>query len=177
MTDEQLFQILRPHILAVSGVPLVILAAQNQNAPKGPYASLQMRYNNSERGQANISQRNVPDEKVEIEVKPQRVMTCVAEFYRGEAKMFAERLQQLGKREDVTWPLFKHRISIRNVGPVSDLTALQSSNYEQRARVEFVLWMEGSSKYELNNILGVDFELQNEKGQKVQGGEIRLPNP
>lgn len=174
MNDKELFEILRPHVLRVSGSSNVILAAQNQNAPKGPYGSIQVRYSSTERGQANIYYKDAPSDKVEVDIRPQRVVTCVVEFYRDNAKKFAERLQQMGKREDVVWPLFKAGISIRNVGPINDLTALQSSNYEERARVEIILWMEGSSKYDVNNILGVNLGLENESGDEIQHAEIRV---
>lgn len=177
MTNEELFQILRPQVIAVTGCQQVILAAQNKNAPKGSYGSIQVRYRDSERGQANIYWKNVDAGRVEQEVKAQRVMTCVVEFFRDNAKLYAERMQQMDKREDVVWALFKDKISIRSVANVMDLTALQSSNYEERARVEFDLYMEGSSKAVFNNILGVNYSVQNEKGQQVQGGEIRLPQP
>lgn len=156
MTDEELFKILRPHVINVTGCQQVILAAQNKNAPKGSYGSIQVRYRNDERGQANIAWKTLDGKLIEQEVKPQRVMTCVVEFYRDNAKLYAERMQQMNRREDVEWPLFQYGISIRNVGNVLDLTALQSSNYEERARIEFVLWLEGSSKVIFNTIEAVE---------------------
>lgn len=174
MTDAQIFALLRPHIMLVSGVPELILAPQNQNAPKGEYGTLQIRFRDDERGQANIYRKNVPDQKVEFDVRTQRVMTCVCEFFRGNALEYAERLQQMNRREDVVWPLFKSGISIRSVGPIMNLTALQSSNFENRARLEFVLWMEGSSKYQVNNILAVKVEAQNEQGVTLANAEIRV---
>lgn len=164
MNDVDLFKILRPHVLRVSGVPEVILAPQNHQSPKGEYASIQVRYNTSERGQANISSKDIPDDKIETDIRPQRVMTCVIEFYRGEARQYAANLQQMNRRSDVMWPLFVEGISIRNMGVVLDLTELQASNYEPRARIEMVLWMEGSSKVIDNKILGVNVVVSDEKG-------------
>lgn len=169
MTDQEIFAIFRPHIIRVTGVPEFILYAQNQNAPKGAYGSLQVRSSIDERGQAIIHKKHLPLEaKFEIDVRPQLHLTCVAEFFRGDAKLYAQRLLQMGKREDVIWPLFQQGISIRNVGNVMDLTALQASNFEHRARVEIHLWMEGSSKYAINEITGVQTEYQNEAGDILQ---------
>lgn len=169
MTDQELFALFRPHIMRVTGVPEFILYAQNQNAPKGEYGSLQVRSAIDERGQAIIHKKYIEsEEKFEMDVRPQMALTCVAEFFRGNAKLYAQRLLQMGKREDVIWPLFKEGISIRNVGNVMDLTALQASNFEQRARVEIHLWLEGSSKYEINAITGVQTEYQNESGDILQ---------
>lgn len=169
MTDQEIFALLRPHIMRVTGVPELILYAQNQNAPKDPYGSLQVRSAIDERGQAITHKTYIKaEERFEIDVRPQMALTCVAEFFRGDAKLYAQRLLQMGKREDVIWPLFREGISIRNVGAVMDLTALQASNFEQRARVEIHLWLEGSSKYEINAITGVQTEYQNEAGDIVQ---------
>lgn len=54
MTDKEIFLILRPHILRVTGVPECILADPNAQAPTGEYASVRPRQGISERGQANI---------------------------------------------------------------------------------------------------------------------------
>lgn len=167
MTDIELFQVLRPNVALVSGCSEIILAAQNKNSPKGSYGSIQVRYREDDVGQGIINYRDIPDDRVEIDVRPQLAVTCVVEFFREGAKKFAENLKQMNRREDVTWDLFKSGISIRNMGNTMDLTALQSSNYEERARIEFVLWMEGSSKYVVNNIKQVWVNAQNEDGDEL----------
>lgn len=174
MTNSEIFAILRPHIMAVTGVPECILANPNKPAPTGDYASLQIRYATEERGQANIHKRNLPDDQVEGDVRAQMMMTCVLEFYRGRAHEYAEQILQIGKRQDVTWPLFKHGISIRNTGQILDLTALQSSNYEPRARIDLYLWLEASSKYIVNNILGASASVQYETGPILQSISVDL---
>lgn len=168
MDDKRIFEILRPLIMTVSGVPECILANQNNNSPKEAYASVQVRTNVSERGQANIYRKNEFNNQVEGDVRAQQVVTCVVEFYRGEANAMAASLQQMGKRSDVSWVLFKEKMSIRNVGTAIDLTALQSSNYEKRARIELYLWLESSSKYVVNNILGTSIAVENEEGDVLQ---------
>lgn len=168
MTDAELFSLLRPLVMTVTDCPQVILAAQNSQAPKGEYGSIQIRYQNDERGHGIIHSKSVPGDQIEFNVKPQRIMTCVAEFYRGNAKLYAERMQAMQRRDDVIWPLYKAGISLVDVRAVSDLTALQSSNWEQRARVEFVLWMQGESKYIENQIKGAYIIAENEKGKTLQ---------
>lgn len=169
MTEQELFTILRPFVALVSGCEQVILAAQNKNAPKGSYGSIQIRYDDSERGQANISTKYLAaSRQVETTIKPQLVVTVVVEFFRDGAKLYAERLKQMNRRGDVVWPLFKEGIGIRNVGRSMDLTALQSSNYEERARCEIVLWMEGETKYIVNTIEKVPASVENERGEVIQ---------
>lgn len=168
MTNEQIFAILRPHVMALTGVPECILYAQNQDAPAGEYASIQPRYAVEERGQANIYRKDVIDDQVETDVKPQIMMTVIVEFFRGSANERAQRLLQMGKVGTVTWDLFKHKMSIRNTSGILDLTALQSNNYEQRARIELYLWMESSTAYAVNNILGTKIIAEKEDGQVIQ---------
>ncbi|KKM83911.1 hypothetical protein LCGC14_1304610, partial [marine sediment metagenome] len=92
MTNEELFAILRSHILALTGVPECILYAQNADAPQGEYASVNPRYAIGERGQANIYNKDVIGDLVETDVRPQAMITVAVEFFRGEANQRAERL-------------------------------------------------------------------------------------
>lgn len=174
MTNSELFAILQPHILNVSGVPIVILANQNADAPTGDYATIQVRTNISERGQANIKYTALDGDLVQTNIKPQMLVTCVVEFFRGDAHMYAQNLLQINRREDVVWSLFKKNISIRDTGAIKDLTALQSGNYEQRAHIEINLWMEEILTYTNNTILEVPISLENEKGVVIQSDLINL---
>lgn len=168
MTNKEIFAVLRPHILGLTGVPECILYAQNQDSPAGEYASVQPRYAIEERGQANIYRKDIIGDQVETDVRPQIMVAVIVEFYRGPANERAQRLLQMGKVETVTWDLFKHKISIRNTSGILDLTALQSNNYEQRARIELYLWMESSTAYAVNNILGTKIIAEKEDGQVIQ---------
>lgn len=164
MTNEELFKVLRPIVMTATGVPECILADQNTKAPNGPYATIRPRQSVSERGQANIYDRNVPGDKVSVDVRSQIVCTCSVQFYRGEARMYAERLKQCNKRPDVSLMLWKARVGWGGTDAVNDLTALQSANWEQRAQINIRLWYETSSIAEINNILHASVEVQNEKG-------------
>lgn len=168
MTNEEIFAVLRPHVMAVSNVPECILYGQNENAPSGAYASIQPGYMVDERGQANIINKDVIDDQVESDVRPQVAMTCIVEFYRGNAHENARSLLQFGRLQNVVWDLFKYGVSIRSTSNVMDLTALQSSNYEKRARIELYLWMTLSTKYTVNNILGTSVIAENESGDTLQ---------
>ncbi|MGL4545199.1 MAG: phage neck terminator protein [Plesiomonas sp.] len=165
MTNEELFKILRPIVMTVTGVPECILADQNTKAPNGPYATIRPRQSVTERGQANIYDKNVPGDKVSVDVRSQIVATCSVQFYRGEARMFAERLKQCNKRPDVSALLWKGRVGWGGTDPVNDLTALQSANWEQRAQINIRLWYETSNIAEVNNILHASLEMQDEKGR------------
>lgn len=174
MTNDQIYLILQPIIKRVSGCPVVIKYAQNADSPKGEYGSIQVTDRADERGQANITRKKLPDGSIEETVKAQVMKTVVVEFYRGAAHDYAIKLFQMGKRQDVSWDLFKHKISIRNTGSIIDLTALQSSNYEARSRIDLYLWLEESNSYILNPIEGVGFSVSYEGNSIVQSGNVKL---
>jgi hypothetical protein len=168
MNNLELFQILRPIVQTVTGVQTVILADQNQAAPKGEYVTIRPRQSINERGQANIRTKNVPGDKVSTDVRAQIIATCSLNFYRGEAMANAQKLKQCNKRPDVSMSLFKSKIGWGGTDAVNNLTSLQSSNWEQRAQVMIRLLYETSDVVEINNILSTQVILQNEKGTTLQ---------
>lgn len=172
MTDIELFQILRPHIMTVTGVPECILADPNARAPQGEYASVRPRQSVSERGQANIYTRDIPDNKVRTEVRAQIVASCEVNFYRGRALERAEMLKQCHKRPDVAWDLYRHKIGWAGTDAVNNLTALQASNFEQRAQIVIKLWYESTNIVDINNILSASISVEDEAGQVLQNPNV-----
>lgn len=172
MTNEQIFAILRPIIMRVTGVPQCILADPNAQSPKGTYCSIRPRQSVSERGQANIYASNQPDDKTRTEVRSQIICRCDINFFRGAAMQYAELLKECHKRPDVAWELFGHKIGWGGTEPINNLTALQASNFEQRAQITLRLYYETSQSVDINNILSVDVVTENEKGQTLQHIEI-----
>src|SRR5690606_39449251 len=100
MTNLELYKLLRPAVATVSGVPMVIMAAQNAPAPQGSYASIHVRTDIRERGMAFKDRRLLDDEQTfEHTVRSQQEVTCTAEVYRAGAKEYAANKRQLDKRE------------------------------------------------------------------------------
>lgn len=172
MTSEQIFTILRPIIMRVTGVPECILADPNAKSPKGAYCSIRPRQSVSERGQANIYTSNRPNEQIRTEVRSQIICRCDVNFYRGSAMQYAELLKECHKRPDVSWELFKHGIGWGGTEPVNNLTALQASNFEQRSQITVRLLYETSQHVDINNILSVKVTTENETGQVLQIKDI-----
>lgn len=172
MTNEELFKKLRPIVMLATGVPECMLADQagpgSMPAPKGAYATITPRQYVGERGQANVTSRDIPGDLVEFDVRAQIVCSASVNFYRGEALMFAERLKQANKRPDVSMMLFKAKIGWNSTDGVNNLTSLQSANFEQRAQITIRLMYEAISLSEINNILSVEVALENEKAQVLQ---------
>ena len=174
MTDKEIFLILRPHILRVTGVPECILADPNAQAPIGEYASVRPRQGISERGQANIYNSNLLGDQVRTEVRSQIIAQCEVNFYRGEALRRAELLKECHKLPSVTWDLFKNKIGWGGTEPVNNLTALQASNFEQRAQIIIKLWYETSNIDDVNNILSASAIVEDEKARTLQTIDVEL---
>lgn len=172
MTNEELFDKLRPIVLAATGVPECILADQygpgQIPAPSGPYATITPRQSVSERGQANVLASDVPGDLVNVDVRAQIMATCSVNFFRGEALMYAEKLKQANKRPDISIALFKAGIGWNGTDAVNNLTSLQSANFEQRAQITIRIMYETSSAADINNILSASVIVENEKAEVLE---------
>lgn len=159
MTNNDIFAALRPHILNVTGVNECILADPNGPSPDGPYASVRPRQSIRERGQANIIMTDGANDTIVYEIRAQIAASCEINFFRGEAMQYAEMLKECHKRPDVCWPLWKAGIGWGGTEPVNNLTALQASNFEQRAQIIVKLLYEAVNTVTVNNILHVPFTI------------------
>ncbi|ATV25094.1 hypothetical protein [Pectobacterium phage PEAT2] len=175
MTNNDIFAALRPHILNVTGVSECILADPNGPSPDGPYASVRPRQSIRERGQANIIMTDGANDTIVYEIRAQIVASCEINFFRGEAMQYAEMLKECHKRPDVCWPLWKAGIGWGGTEPVNNLTALQASNFEQRAQIIVKLLYEAVNTVTVNNILHVPFAIGEGMDQVYfENGTLRL---
>jgi hypothetical protein len=168
MTNEQLFAILRPIIMTVTGVPECILADQNAKSPTGEYASIRPRQSIDQRGQAHLIPVNTPGNLVTVDVRAQVIATASVNFYRGDAMARVERLKECNKRPDVSIDLFKAKVRWLGTSAANNLTALQSVNWEQRAQISIRLGYEVSNINDINNILSASIIVENEDGAVLE---------
>lgn len=175
MTNIEIYKLLASAIKTASGIKTVIPAADNEPAPKGSYASIHVRTNVNERGMAFKDKKLLADDETfEHTIRSQQEVTCTVEFYRGGAKEYAANMLQMDKRDDIYWDLFKAGLNIMHTGPVLDLTALQSNNYEERARVDIYLRMEVNRKYQINRIMEVTGTVHDEDGADIQSTTVTI---
>lgn len=119
MTNLELYKLLHSAVMLASGVPKIIPAADNQPAPKGPYASIHVRTDARERGMAFKERRLLDDnETFEHTIRSQQEVTCTVEFYRHGAKEYAANMLQMDKRDDIVWELYRAGLNIMSTGPV-----------------------------------------------------------
>lgn len=168
MTNEQLFAILRPIIMYVTGVPECILADQNAKSPTGEYASIRPRQTIDQRGQAHIQTVNKPGNLITTTVRAQVIATATVNFYRGDAMARVERLKECNKRPDVSIDMFKAGVRWLGTAAANNLTALQSVNWEQRAQISIRLGYEVLNIADVNNILSASVIVENEDAQVLE---------
>lgn len=181
MTNAELFAKLRPIVMRATGVPECILAEQpgpgQVPAPSGPYASITPRQSVSERGQANVIASDIPGDLVRYDVRAQIMCSVSANFYRGEALLYAERLKQANKRPDISVMLFKAGLGWNGADAVNNLTSLQSANWEQRSQITLRIMYETSSLPEVNNILSASVIMEDEKARVLEEFTVQTDTP
>ena len=174
MTNEEMFKVLRPIVLKVTGITECIMADQNQIAPKNiPYATIRPRQSVTERGQANIYGKNLTGDRMQTDVRAQVIATCSVNFFRGDAQLYAERMKECHKRPDVMIDLFRAKVGWGGTDAVNNLTALQAANWEQRAQINIRLMYEVNDISEINAITSASISLYNEQDRLLQS--INVP--
>ena len=83
-------------------------------------------------------------------------------------------LKECHKLPSVAWDLFKNKIGWGGTEPVNNLTALQASNFEQRAQIVIKLWYETSNIDDVNNILSASAIVDDEKARTLQTIDVEL---
>lgn len=175
MTREELFDILRPIIITVTGVPECILADPNAPSPNGEYASVEPSQSIRQRGQANIIRTDTAPvsspiglvNNLNVDVRAQIIANCSINFYRGDARGRASRLFQANKRPDISVILFQNNLGWNGTEAINDLTALQSNRQEQRAQITIRLMYETTDPVVINAIYSAQIIVENENGDEL----------
>jgi hypothetical protein len=173
VTNDELFDILRPIIITVTGVPECILANPNNPSPAGEYASVQPMQAIASRGQPNqVRSTSAVIDSVDIEIRRQVQCTVNVNFYRGDTRYRASLLDGCNKRPDISADLYSNKLGWRSIGPINNLTALQSDNYESRSQVNINLWYEQTDELIINSIESATVEVQYEDGTTIATEDI-----
>lgn len=168
LTRETLFDALRTVVMTSTGVSECILDGQSGPAPDGDYATI-----GSFKTVTSLSQPSVSQTDTEQTLSSNMHVECSVNFYRGDAQTTASKLNTAGFRNDVIWPLFSLGIKWQKVGPVNDLSALQSSRTEQRAQISVYLMFIETTTVALNRILKAPIKsIEYANGTEVYQGTI-----
>lgn len=179
MTSEEIFDILRPIIMTVTGVPECILEYTGTTSPapspEGIYAAVRPQQSITQRGQANINRSaGTVAQTQQVEVKAQILCKAWINFYRGDAVSLALRLHQCNKRPDVSSILYKAGLGWMGTDAVNNLTELQSENMESRAMIAINLSYETSDPVVINSIEFVPIEVQYEDATVITTTDVTI---
>lgn len=179
MTSEEIFDILRPIIMSVTGVQECIMeqtgVVSPAPSPSGVYAAVRPQQSISQRGQANINRKpGAPAQTQEVDVRAQILCKAWVNFYRGDAVALATRLHQCNKRPDVSAALYRAKLGWTGTDAVNNLTELQFETTESRAMIAINLSYETSDPVVINSIESVAIEVQYEDGTTVIATDVAV---
>lgn len=181
MTREQLFDILRPVIIGVTGVPECILADQSVTAPSGDYCSVEPFTNMKQLGRGNVKIEEVdpldgnPNFKDQQATLTSQVETTVSvNFYRGAAMDYAHKLMFADQRFDVGDYLFENGVGWMGCDNVNNLTMLNSGLYEPRSQIGIVVRFAHSQSSIVQQIYSSSWEIENESGDVISSGGTEI---
>lgn len=172
MTSEEIFDILRPIIISVTGVTECILEVTGIDSPApsptSEYAVVRPQQSITERGQANINRKaGALASTQDIDVRAQIICTAWVNFYRGDATNRASKLKQCNKRSDISSALFRAGLGWLGTSPVNNLTGLQFETVESRAQIAITLAYETSDPIVINSIDNVPITVEYENGDII----------
>jgi len=176
MTRLELFQILRPIILKVTGVPEVILNTQNVDdqaakAPTGEYCSVEPFQSIEQLGRGTVTVQEVPAEDGSPDfMDREEALSVLTEatvsvnFYRGASQDYAHRLRFCDQRSDISDTLFVQGISWKGTSQVNNLTTLNSGRFEPRSQISI----------RVQQIYSAPWIIEDEDGNEVLSGDTEL---
>ena len=174
MTDDEIFDAIRPIILSATGVAECIKSDPNALAPLGEYCSVSVHSGVNQRGQAiDYSSSTSGVASLDIDIRSQLVSEVSINFYRGQAVNFATRIPQANKLPDISAQLFASGMGWQRAGPINKLTGLQSGAMEERAQVSIYVLHEQPVTAVINSIEAVTWDIEDEDLNTLSTGEIR----
>lgn len=163
MTNLEMYKIFQPLIKKACGVPHVIYADQNAPAPSGPYCAIQFGTNVRQYAQA-VQRRHVTDRRTIVtKYYRQLEVDCMINFYRAGALDYARKLIEFNHLQFVVDVMQRHKMGVRNISAVHNLTELFSGNMEERANVKMVVWYSDPIEDEVNTIEHAKIILETEE--------------
>jgi hypothetical protein len=181
MTREELFQILRPIVVNVTGVAQVILANQSTKAPTGEYCTIEPFSNLTQLGRGHLKRENIPavdgDSNFEdlgetLTVSMEAVMSV--NFYRGNAQDYAQKLMFCDQRSAVSEYLFENVVGWMGCDPVNNLTMLNSGQYEQRSQMNIRVRFKQEQTDSIQAIYEASWIAEDENANELASGSVEL---
>ena len=168
MTRLELFALMREIVMIATGVPEAILADDNHTAPGGEYASIEPFQLVNSYAKPYIRSANSGSDDVSQTIEGNAIVECPINFYRGgDSRGRALALKNAPYRTDIMSKLFRAGVGWQSVGPVNNLSSLQSSRTEQRSNVSVFLMFKDVTTVTLNAILSAPIRVEYADGTVV----------
>lgn len=170
MTREELFTVMRDIVLTVTGVDACILDDQNAPSPSGEYCVIEPFSNIRQIGRGATNQTEVvaqdDPEYNDIEESITSLLEAKVDinFFRGDARLLAQKLMFCDQRSDVYETLYTNGVFWMRTDAVNNLTVLNSATYEPRAQISIYVRFEQTQTATVKQIYTVPFALENENG-------------
>lgn len=174
MTRQELFAILRPYVMSVTGVDECILADPNATAPEGNYCSIEPFSTIVEVGTGGQSQTevdaldgNTDYKDIEVTVKTCLNVTTSINFYRGDARDQANKIRQMDKLPSFSDVLLVNGIGWLSTGVANNLTTLNQGQQEPRFQIDIELLLEETMSETVQAIYTVGVEVYDENNNQI----------
>lgn len=181
MTREELFQILRPIVVNVTGVSQVILANQSTIAPTGEYCTIEPFSNLTQLGRGHLKRESIPAVDGDLNFEDLRETLTVSieaavsvNFYRGNAQDYAHKLMFCDQRSAVSDYLFEKGVGWMGTDTVNNLTLLNSGQYEQRSQINIRVRFKQDQQDFSQAIYAASWSFEDEYANKLGGGELEM---
>lgn len=181
MTREELFQILRPIVVNVTGVAQVILANQSTKAPSGEYCTIEPFSNLTQLGRGNVKRNEVTsqDDDLNFEDLSETLTVSIeatvsVNFYRGNAQDYAHKLMFCDQRSAVSDYLFEKGVGWMGTDAVNNLTVLNSGQYEQRSQINIRVRFKQEQKDFTQAIYEASWIVEDENSNELASGSVEL---
>lgn len=172
--NEKIFSALREIIMCVTHCSDCIEANPNALAPKGTYATIQVVSQTVGNNAAQVLQSEIDEETGDMLkcIEYPATWEVTVNFWRKGSVKMANAMQNLHYVSNVQYILKKNKIGIWKTSPVTNLTALQSSNYEERAVI--TLTIVGTMKIcdRVGFIKSTSFSVEDRKARELARVEV-----
>jgi len=185
VTNNELFSVIRKIVMLVTelGDGNVVIRDPDLGSPSGEYCAIEVAgparaYAKGGQRFTNIGPVSSPIGDVydvNHEVRQHVLREVSLNFYRGTANDHAIKMLGAAKRVDAHSLLLTNNLGWISVGPVNDLTALQSGSHEQRAEVTITIASLETQNVQSNAIYNVPLSVQNENGIETGTETITAP--
>lgn len=176
MTNYDIYTVMRQIVMKVTGLKQVYLADQAVQAPSGTYATIRVAQGVQPMALGTVRRTYDKEKQTVTETVSCPVRYDIpVNFYRAGAMDYAPMLINCSRLSGVHALLLSKRLGWAGSDPVQNLTALQSSEQEERAVIVVHLVGEKKISETVNTIEAARIVVEDEKTNVLQDSDVDSP--